>query len=1038
MASTDGAPAQASDDPGRSTLRSLPSRPISRVLAIATALVALLAGASSALANEPESTETLDAPWSATGPGSVALGSNGTSPPATMSYSIKPAGIMTPRTWSFSTTAAEAGTKNLTYNYAGWHGSLQWSTVFLKAFVTHGGTTTYMPLASSTLGANGSYSYSGDISLEVQSGDTYGFRFGGESDDYIFNEMNGGLTVGLQNGLPVNTALPEIEGLPYVAGQLSATPGSWQSFRGAVSYTYQWLRCGGGGSCSPIFGDTGSTLVPDSNLVGSTLRVNVTAHNGAGESTAQSASTAVVPEVEFVEAYPWNIGAESAELVGMVEFVAGPGGQQVPPFSELCSQWRRSAEEAWSQQCTEVWVSTEFSVGCFDVGMELIYCNTPVPMTGLWPGTEYEVRMVMKSNGQEGASPVGTIFTEGEGPPRAEAGPPISGSWQAGETMEATSPGSWSGLQPIAYSYSWERCTGEPRVCAPIAEADQTTFQIPEEDVAETGEAPSALRLRVTASNSYTEVSTTSEEHEELAAPATFTTTEPALSGEAEQGQTLTIAHYAIAGAPTPSESYKWQRCDAGGESCEAIAGAREPSYALTSEDVGHTVRAVVHASNAEYLNGREVEESTEPSDVVAAVVVPCSAGSYSPTGAEPCLPATPGHYAPGSGATVQFPCVAGTYNPESSSTSTAACLSTPPGAWSGKAAAAYTKCPAGSYQPVYSAAAAGACLPDPPGTSSAEFAWEVNPCHAGTYAEGTGNAACTAAQPGHFVEADEAVTQAPCEPGTFAAHEASTLCEKAPAGWYAAGEANTTPTSCPAGTFAEVKGSIGCATTPPNTYSAGGAAKPTPCPTGTEAPSGAGACTPKPAAVPEPEPEHEAGSAERETESSSSKVPTGDGANPPAQNVGTGGRLPNALPPVLSRLSVAHRCVAPEEVARATKRAGSKSRKGPSIGFRLNEAAKVTYTLSRLKTARRPNCHATTAHGHTSARTEPISTGHAAYGPGAGSLSIARLFDHARSRKLAPGPYELTLTASNAAGERSAPASLDLWVLPGRTGRRR
>jgi hypothetical protein len=384
----------------------------------------------------------------------------------------------------------------------------------------------------------------------------------------------------------------------------------------------------------------------------------------------------------------------------------------------------------------------------------------------------------------------------------------------------------------------------------------------------------------------------------------------------------------------------------------------------------------------------------------------------------------------------VQIPCAPGSYNPNSWSTSSAECTSTPPGAWSGSGAATYEKCPAGTYEPVYSAVASGACLPDPPGTYSAEFAWEVNPCRAGTYATGAGNTGCSAAQPGYFVEDDEASAQAPCEPGTFAAEEASTSCAKAPAGSFVEGPGGTSPTSCPPGTFAEATGSLGCTATPPNTYSAGGAAKPTPCPAGTEAPGGAGACTPKPGAGPESERGPQG--LEHSQESQSSKGSATDGSKPPLQSAGAPGQRPSARAPVLSGLSLAHACLAPSELAGGKKGAGSKSRNSPSIGFRLNEPAKVSYTLSRLRGAtHRPACRAGTTHGHSGHGGERISIGSSAYGPGAGSLSIARLLASARSRKPAPGAYELTLTASNAAGERSAPVSLDLWILGSRRGTR-
>src|SRR6476646_7456151 len=45
--------------------------------------------------------------------------------------------------------------------------------------------------------------------------------------------------------------------------------------------------------------------------------------------------------------------------------------------------------------------------------------------------------------------------------------------------------------------------------------------------------------------------------------------------------------------------SYQWQRCDSGGANCAPISSATASTYALTSNEVGFTVRVAVTASNA-------------------------------------------------------------------------------------------------------------------------------------------------------------------------------------------------------------------------------------------------------------------------------------------------------------------------------------------------------------------------------------------------------------------------------------------------------
>jgi uncharacterized repeat protein (TIGR01451 family) len=160
-------------------------------LTIGLAIGCMLVLASSAAA------ETLEAPWAGTGPGTVIVTSNGTVPPAQMTYKLNPAGFET-REWKFSTTAGSRGRRNLKYEYEGLHAYAS-VTVFLRGFVTHNSVTTYTPLVMEgpvsccTSPSNG-FKYVGKVALNVESGDTYGFVFGGSNYDSD-NKLEGKLTI---------------------------------------------------------------------------------------------------------------------------------------------------------------------------------------------------------------------------------------------------------------------------------------------------------------------------------------------------------------------------------------------------------------------------------------------------------------------------------------------------------------------------------------------------------------------------------------------------------------------------------------------------------------------------------------------------------------------------------------------------------------------------------------------------------------------------------------------------------------------------
>ena len=76
-------------------------------------------------------------------------------------------------------------------------------------------------------------------------------------------------------------------------------------------------------------------------------------------------------------------------------------------------------------------------------------------------------------------------------------------------------------------------------------------------------------------------------------------TTPPSITGTAREGQTLTASNGSWSNTPT-SFTYQWQRCASDGTGCGDITGATSQTYAVVAADVGHTVRVVVTAVNAD------------------------------------------------------------------------------------------------------------------------------------------------------------------------------------------------------------------------------------------------------------------------------------------------------------------------------------------------------------------------------------------------------------------------------------------------------
>ena len=76
-------------------------------------------------------------------------------------------------------------------------------------------------------------------------------------------------------------------------------------------------------------------------------------------------------------------------------------------------------------------------------------------------------------------------------------------------------------------------------------------------------------------------------------------TSPPSVSGTAQDGQTLSANAGSWSGDQPIGFAYQWRRCDSGGGSCADIDGAGGQSYALTSADVGSTIRVAVTGSNS-------------------------------------------------------------------------------------------------------------------------------------------------------------------------------------------------------------------------------------------------------------------------------------------------------------------------------------------------------------------------------------------------------------------------------------------------------
>ena len=91
------------------------------------------------------------------------------------------------------------------------------------------------------------------------------------------------------------TVAPQVSGTPTVGSTLTATTGLVE---GLAAYAYQWQSCTAAGSCTDIPAAQGATFKPIAALVGSSLRVLVTATAGGAVSSDASNRTAAVAQTK--------------------------------------------------------------------------------------------------------------------------------------------------------------------------------------------------------------------------------------------------------------------------------------------------------------------------------------------------------------------------------------------------------------------------------------------------------------------------------------------------------------------------------------------------------------------------------------------------------------------------------------------------------------------------------------------------------------------------------------------------------------------
>jgi len=175
----------------------------------------------------------------------------------------------------------------------------------------------------------------------------------------------------------------------------------------------------------------------------------------------------------------------------------------------------------------------------------------------------------------------------------------ITGAASVDSTLSASN-GSWTN-QPTSFAFQWLRCAldgGRPdgSDCAAIGGATTAKY------VAAVADVDHRLRVRVTATNADGSQAATSNATARVRQPDAgrpVNVSVPALSGTPAQGQTLHVTPGTWNGRQPITFTFRWLRCDGGGNNCIILSGFSDDAYVLREGDIGKTIRARVIARNS-------------------------------------------------------------------------------------------------------------------------------------------------------------------------------------------------------------------------------------------------------------------------------------------------------------------------------------------------------------------------------------------------------------------------------------------------------
>ena len=341
-----------------------------------------------------------------------------------------------------------------------------------------------------------------------------------------------------------------------------------------ISYAWQWRRCDSNGAdCQDLTGATSTSYTLTHDDVGSTVAVTVTATNPAGSTPSSTAPTdQILPSGLANTAQPTVATQPTPDGE---DLVADPGSWSRASGTSYKYQWQHCDPNG--QNCANI---TDASDSTYVPGEDDI-------------GATIRVLVTASNSGDVGtASSQATPLIDAAAPGAGDA-PVVTGVISSGSVLSASS-GTWTGVGPLSIGYQWQRCDGSGQACTDISGATDSYYLLGRADLGNT------VRVSVTATNasgSSTSVSSATSTVGTGSGDLSITAP-PSITGVPAVGQTLSADPGTWSGNGTITYSYKWQTCDAAGQTCIDLLGATGQTYSPDHSDVGAFMRVIVTATD--------------------------------------------------------------------------------------------------------------------------------------------------------------------------------------------------------------------------------------------------------------------------------------------------------------------------------------------------------------------------------------------------------------------------------------------------------